>query len=340
MSDPLTLGGFLEQTGATLRVYDMGRRITRIDRACFRAVELTEQPYPYPLRGQAWFALVQTHPDTEPLIWFLHFELDEQGRLILASRDHFLHAFIEIATSQTQHSALQQLLNDSPYSFRPGDEKMANLHAIVARDLGAPASTHLAHALDYFDGKLGWEQWSFVGLQGIADTAARLDQHSIAKRLARACPHLPDEPLIALCHSLEHQRPAPALAAALLQRLERTLQADPHANRVAALIRGLAQASQAQLRPALKMTLAHAVSGDAEVLAAIGGRAWEALLDPEIARAYLARLTSEPVSQALFNHCLSDLLRLPGLRQPLLQLMRDPARPEALGRAFQAMLDG
>ena len=42
--------------------------------------------------------------------------------------------------------------------------------------------------------------------------------------------------------------------------------------------------------------------------------AWEALQRPEVARAYLQRLASEGVEQTIFDHCVSDLLRLPGLR--------------------------
>jgi len=59
---------------------------------------------------------------------------------------------------------------------------------------------------------------------------------------------------------------------------------------------------------------------------------------PEIALEYLETLANKKVDQAIFNHCISDLLRISTLQQPLLAVMRDPKRSDQLAHAFQAML--
>ena len=53
MNSEFTLTRFLEDTGATLRFYDVGRRIAAIPRDDFLAFEQTRLPYPHPLQGKA-----------------------------------------------------------------------------------------------------------------------------------------------------------------------------------------------------------------------------------------------------------------------------------------------
>jgi len=341
MSEYLTLTEFLENTGAQLRFYDVGRRVAAIGRDDFLEFEQTRIPYPYPMQQKAWFALVQQRPQdlSAPLIWFLRFDLDEQGKLVQATRDYFIHRFVELASEKPDAADLGKALDDNPYTFKPRDDKMANLHAILHRDLGLPPSQYFDHARDYFAGKLGWEQWKFLAYQGIADLAARLHETPIGPLLADAVAQLPDEPLIALCQCLENHHLPDSLADALVQRLQQALQAQqPAPALLAALVRGLAQ-SHASVRDAqVEQVLQHSAANDPEVLAAIGGRAWEALLNPATASAYLQCLAGEAVGQDVFNHCLADLLRMPGLQQPLLDVIRSPQRPDALAKAFQRML--
>jgi len=337
----LTLTGFLENTGARLHFYDMGRRVTPIPRDRFLAFEQASEPYPYPLQHKAWFALVQEHAQalSEPLIWFLRFDLDEQAKLVQATRDYLIHRFVELATERPAAADLGQAMRDNPYAFAPREDKMANLHARVHRDLGLGPSQYYAHARDYLTGGPGWEQWSFVGYQGLADIAARQDQDDNAVILSAAIPQLPNEPLAALCQCLENHPPGEALAAALWARLQTAVE-DRHTPPaiLAALLRGQSQAAAEQVADAVLLLLQDARARDPEILAAIGGRAWEALQRPEVARAYLQRLASEGVEQTIFDHCVSDLLRLPGLQAQLLAVLRAEDRSETVAKAFQAML--
>jgi hypothetical protein len=43
-----TLTEFLEQSGAKYRVFDLGRRVTKISVDTFSGFENAQQPYPYP----------------------------------------------------------------------------------------------------------------------------------------------------------------------------------------------------------------------------------------------------------------------------------------------------
>ena len=340
MSQTLTLSEFLENTGAKLRFYDLGRRVSRIARDDFLAFERTEQAYPYPMQQKAWFAVVQQRAQdlATPVIWFLRFDLDEQAKLVQATRDYFIHRFVELANDKPDAENLGKALDDNPYVFKPRDDKMANFHAMLNCDLGQPPSQYYAHAQQYFAGDLGWEQWNFLGYQGIADLAARLDQDDNAGQLASAVPQLPDEPLAALGQCLENHALPQALADALLARLQALLTDKASAAMIAALLRALALAPDQSRKQAIELALNADCAGDPEVLAAIGGRAWESLQDEATARLYLETLADESVAQEIFNHCMADLLRIPGLQQPLLGVLRAPDRSEALARAFQAML--
>lgn len=338
---PLTLTEFLEKTRARLHWYDMGRRVVPISRTQFLAFEQGLTPYPYPMQQKAWFALVQQHPETAdaPVIWFLRFELDEQAKLVLATRDYLIHRFVEIASAPTDDTDLGEAMQDNPFAFAPGQEKMANLHAIVHRDLGLAPSQYYAHARDYLGGKPGWEQWTFVAYQGLADFAARLDEPDNTAILSEALPHLPDEPLVALGHCLENHAPPPAVADSLNQRLQAALQ-DPQASVavLAALVRALSRTEGLQLLEHLQHILRDPRSSDPEILAAIGGRAWDTLESPVLAKAYLERLSDQEVGQDIFTHCVSDLLRMPQLQQKILAVLRDPERSPRLASAFQHLL--
>ena len=339
MNASLTLTEFLENTGATLDFYDVGRRVSTISRDDFLAFEKTELSYPFPLQKKAWLAVLQQRPTSlsEPVIWFIRFDLDEQGKLVQATRDYFLHRFVELAAEAAdgKTSDLGAALEDNPYVFKPRDDKLANLNAQLGLHLNRGPSQYFEHAKAYFSGAVGWDQWAFVGFQGIADLAARISDNEIADLITQSIPHLPNEPLVALCQCLENQALPDELAKSLSTKLDSE---SIDAAVLAALVRGLSQAPQSYRDLAIRKALSTAFATDPEILAAIGGRAWEAMQSPEIALEYLETLANKKVDQAIFNHCISDLLRISTLQQPLLAVMRDPKRSDQLAHAFQAML--
>jgi len=77
-----------------------------------------------------------------------------------------------------------------------------------------------------------------------------------------------------------------------------------------------------------------------EILAAISGRAWEALAEPALLKTYLENLACNDNGQAAFEHCLDDLLSLPSLTGSVRSALRDDSQSDALRRAFARMTRG
>lgn len=330
-----TLLGLLETSGSEVLIYDIGRRVGALPRATFVAFEQAAAPYPLPMQRKAWFALVQ-HSDThEPVIWFLRLALDEQGLLVPAERDYLVGRLLESAHAGRTAADPQQVLRDNPQAFTPREDRMALFHARLSTDLGQPPSRFYTHALAYFAGEPGWDQWGFVGYQGIADVACR---HT-GSPLTEAIPQLPPEPLVALCHCLESQAIDTTLGDTLVARLaseQQHQQAD--IGILAALVRGLSsQAETAGVRDSLAKLLAQPSGRNIEILAAISGRAWEALGDPALLAAWLENLARNDHGQAAFEQCVSDLLSLPSLSAALRAALRSAECPSLVREAFARM---
>ncbi len=335
---PQTLGEFLQQAGAQVQFYDMGRRLVEIPGADMLAIERQQQAYPQPFLRSASLGVLFYYSDNEGAssnqqIWFLRFPLDEQGLLQQAARDDFLRRMVERLAEKTlarvDAESMQNppdMPEDNPHGFTPREDRMACFHARVAKQLGQPASQFYAHAVDYFTGNNGFEQWNFVGLQGIADVATRLDENDNLATLIKAIPQLPITPFAALCRCLENETIDPTLSVALTARITAVLQETGTnvANTVAAAICGLSHSSD---QPAL-VTALHAVldsnSGyNVEVLATIAGRAWQCLEQADIRRAFLGNLALCDAGQGAFDNIMADLMFMPGLRQTLLDELRN-----------------
>lgn len=342
-----TLTEFLENGGLSPRFYDMGRRIRPIEREDFIAFERTETPYSQPLQQQAWLALVLQAGDEnqpgEPQIWFIRFPLDEQAKLLLAARDDFMFQLMELlgkAASEeaTSKQEIDAALEQSPYTFQPKQERLAGFHARLTVDLSQSPSRFYDHARQYFSGELGWDQWSFIGYQGIADMAARHAEDNNEQHLIEAIPQLPPTPLEALCHNLENAEISPQLAAALLSRCRQALaetEADPQV--ITACLRGISfSQSQAHRNSLLGEVLEHPVSRRSDVLAAVAGRLWLDLEDEALRAQFLEQLAVNDQGEPFFQQILADLLYLGDCRQGLLESLRNPSRSEQLSQAIGA----
>jgi hypothetical protein len=338
-----TLIEFLQATGARVSIYDMGRRTVRIPGNQFLKFEKTLLPYPQPLQNHACFGLsmLDRSVSDEPVIWFLRLPLDEQGKLVQSSRDYFIQRLLEVAVEKQagRHSSTDAF-KDNPYIFKPKEDRMAVFHARLAHDLGHAPSRYYAHSLDYFSGNPGWDQWSFVGYQGIADMAARVHETAISDLLVQAIPMLPQSPVIALCHCLENESLALPLSQGIMNRLEAELAtSEPDLSIITALVRGLSLSVAATIKEQMfELVMNSPYATHIELLAALSGRVWELLKQPEHASCYLEALAHSPAGQSAFNHCLTDLLAIPGLRTPLLQAVRNPDRSDELASAFGAMM--
>lgn len=342
-----SLSDFFDKSHTRYRVFDMGRGVRKLDREQFRQFEAGTLPYPYPLQQQAWLGILGWNEEEkkELFIWFLKFPLDETGSLIQATRDDFMGRMMETLgrniEANQEGEALQDGMKESPYGFKPKESAMAAFHARATSAMNQPPSRFYDHAQNYFDGDPGYDQWAFVGIQGIADVAARLDRDDNLKRILKALPQLPAPALTALCGFLENEAFDTELAEALQQRLQQELESEEaDSGVIAALLRAFSQCpGKGLLEAAVRTALESAHARDVNLLAAIAARDWEALQEESLAQAYCEALAQNDLGHEAFIQIMADLLFIPGMRPPLLAQLRNPERSQALSDAVGAMFN-
>ncbi|UTM57884.1 DUF3549 family protein [Photobacterium sp. CCB-ST2H9] len=337
-----TLTQLLDNAGCQYKIYDLGRRVSEIERETFKAVEDNRQPYPWPLQQHAHLSISFWQQNNPPWIWFLKLPLDERGLLKQAAVGDFIKYVIE-AMGATLNAVPteeeQEKLAANPYTFKPKDDKMAIFHAHLRQQLSLPASQYYEHAQLYLSGKLAWDQWQGVGLQGLADVCARMKQENNATWLRKAIHHLPMTPLYALLGCLEHCDLPPALTERLIERMTLELSSEEaDIFLLTALVRALSGAESGRLHETVRKLLNQPELCHPEMMVAIAGRCWKGLADTETAGLYLLRL-AQTQDQTLFNQLFADLVMLPALRGIMLQVLHSEANPElteAITRLQQA----
>lgn len=339
-----TLSDFLIHSGLAYQVFDLGRRVAPLSKELFQSIEQVEQPYPYPFQNAAFLAVVFWHPQRtdSQSVWFLQLPLDEQGLILQSARDEFLVMLLErmgeSMLAQADGKKLDEALKDSPYTFKPRDDKMAAFNAVSRYQLDLPASQFHANAVAYFTGELPLEDWPTLAMQGVADFAVRMSAEQ-AEQLASRFADLPETPLNVLSQSLEHAQPQTGLIETIVTVLDEEIaQANPHQNRVIACLRALSNSDDDVLLNKLaEQVLAHPVSRNIEILAVFSGRMWPVLKQPKIIQQFTERLAENDAGQVGFSYLLADLMFIPGYRESVLQALRNPERSDKLSQAVGEM---
>ncbi len=340
-----SISDFLKQGNFHFRVFDMGRRVTQLSNSLFMKIENQQELYPYPFQQSAWIAVLfwDKHKKDEPVIWFLKFPIDELGYLQLSSRDAFMQQLIDqLGTSlqeKQQGKPVSDALKESPFAFKPKQDRLAIFHSKASKALGQAPSQYYEHTLNYINGSIGYDQWAFLGLQGIADMVARLDENNNEIKLSKAIAKLPDTPLEIFCNMLEHSEPKRELSQALVQKIDTEIE-NKNSKMLAALTRALSHSQIDSLRFATwEKLLASELASEIEILAALSGRAWNDLKDKSLLKQFLTALAN--CTQEQFNILLFDLMAIPTLREPILSTMREPERSQALsekiGKFFELL---
>ncbi|PAY01525.1 hypothetical protein CKO50_09325 [Pseudoalteromonas sp. HM-SA03] len=331
-----TLGELLTNAGTQWRVYDMGRRITKIDKKQFAQIESAQVPYPYPLGGHAIMAIQfwDNEATADPYVWFLKFPLDEQSKLIIASRDHFASMVLEALGTQLTGEAAQGKLDNNPYVFTPNANKLAAFNALLKRELNRPASQYYEHAELYFSRELGFERWQEIALQGIADFALRLDHGHNASNLQQAWSFLPAEVKTPLAAMLEHVTVSTSQTEDFLAALNRACQ-QQNKDAVVTNLRAMSGSHALGLiAHAVDAILASELGADADCLLTIAGRAWETLTDQQRLFIYMEKAAENNQIDGLFGSIFADLVAIPMLRPHVLGIIRAENRSETLSRAI------
>ncbi|MGF1709047.1 DUF3549 family protein [Vibrio kagoshimensis] len=326
-----TLTQLLKNSGSQYNIYDLGRRIQKVDNSLFSDVEQGKQPYPFPLQKQAHLAIAYWNSEKQPWIWFLKFKLDERGLLNQGDVGNFLKFVIEAMgtrLSGEMSEDQQQKLSNNPYTFKPSEDKMAVFHSQVRAELDLPTSQYYEHAQHYFTGELGWENWQTVGLQGITDICARLSSQQNGVAVRKALIKLPNEPLYATLGALEHTKISDKLAGRIQDLAENQINSqDPDLFLLSALARALSGAKNTISHAVISQILSSPRLSHQEVLIGLAGRSWQTLQDPIIAEQFLLRL-AQTGNQTLFNQLFADLVMIPALRMIFLPLLNSSPSPE------------
>jgi len=280
-----TLHDFFVRTGADVRAYHLGRRVEPCALDTLAHFESGESPWPAPWQGEARLGLVFRLGDVpDPLIWFLALPLDEQGHLAPAPRDAFVQRLLETLGRSVHNlgresgDTVDNLMQDNPLAFTPSLTFQALLHARATHDMDLPASPHLEPVEAYLSGQQT-QDWQFLGLQGVADYAVRLDDEA-ADTLAGRLATLPDEVLTSLCYCLEHVEIPDALAQALRQRGE-TAAGAGDIETFCACVRAVSGASPALAGDWFDALLADRDACGPDLFAAMAGRGWFHLEEAE-----------------------------------------------------------
>ena len=341
-----SISDFLVMSGFQYRIFDMGRKIQRISNQTFVGIEGQQIQYPYPFQQKAWLAFLfwDEQKKQEPVIWFLSFPVDEMGLLKLESRDGFVRDLLENVgenmQAHLQGGAAHDSLKESPFSFKPREDRLAMFHALATVELKQDPSQHYEHTQQYLRGDLGFDQWQFLGLQGVADVIARLKQDNNAESLAAALPKLPDAPLDIFMQCLEHVKFSGRLSVAVSERLRQEVGSEaPQPPLLGSLIRALSSSeAQPERVRLLSEILVSPLAENVDVLAAISGRCWTDLQDATVLYHFLEAASFQ--EQNVFNILLVDLMTLPEMRTKILMGLRNPERSPELSKKIGGFMGG
>ena len=326
-----TISELLQVSGSQFRIYDIGRKITKLSKEDFNRVEHNQMPYPFPNQGHASIAIAFWQAKSKtPYLWFIKLPLDERGLLNQGARNHFIAIIIEalgqdLTVDPTEKQ--EELLNSNPYHITPAEYKLATINTLVRKELKQTASIHFEHFQDYVNGELTWDKWQSIGIQGISDLAAELTQPSIAAAVAKNIANFAPQVLIPFCHALESQPlPLPVLDAviALIDQTE-------DAQVLAQLLRALASSADHPHVVALIDKLLAKQQTD-EVYITLAGRCWLGLNETSIQQLLSALAAQQDL--ALFSAIFKDLVAIPSLRPHVFAVMRSKTRSAALAKAI------
>ncbi|HBS42754.1 MAG TPA: DUF3549 domain-containing protein [Oceanospirillales bacterium] len=324
----MTISQLVATSGAQMRVFDMGRRISKIGRKEFEAFEELARPYPSPYLRHAWLGILSWNPKQagQHNIWFLKLPLDEQNILQPGPRDAFLQHWLRVVANPDQEHG------EAPCSFKPDASRMAYFHALALRLLGQPTTQYYATARAYLSGDNDFSQWQHLGLQGLAEVVARIDEDHNQELIASAMTSMPAVPRNALLGFLENAEAGPQLTNALNDALAQVMAEIPQAADLAAFARALsASVSVDQRQQLLDLMMLHPAARDVEVISALGSRCWQDLEGRRLHN-YLELLAA--LGDQVFSALIADLMTLPGMRGRILEAFRNPQRSDQLSTAI------
>lgn len=342
-----SLSDLFDMVECDVNYYDLGRHITKITPQQAIQFDRKQQAYPFPFRQHAWLACLlkkkQSEADlaADTVIWFLKLPLDEAGCLNLGTRDHFIKSIVDKILHKGEAEGLSEALEDSPYAFKPDQERMASFHAILGKDLRQAPSAYFQDVVDYLssDSSEPSEKWQTLGLQGIAELAARVNDEKYKALINKALP-LAAPPLIsALCHALEHE----VLPVTLQHTLIECLQTKQDPLLQASYLRALSRSEldDTLLLPLFGLlgSLTECHDDDLHPIAALAAKCPHWLgHNPQLLRIIMEKLAHREDGYIAFKQIAAELSQHPETKHPLWDLLKSghvsPNLAQAVGYLF------
>ena len=324
---------------AAFNVFDMGRHIIEMSNEDFNRFEQTEIPWPTPLLQSAWFALIFSDPkNAQDHFWFLKFPLDEQGKLVQAARDEYIAQFLQqIADKNLTIENSSKI--ESPYGFKPSEEKLANINAKYKVKKNLQPSNYFTPVVQYFL-EAQWHNWQMLGYQGIADFCSRLNTQSNNKEsinnqtleslLLNSFTFLPVPMISYLSSALEHHKLSKSIYSLWIKQLDHK-QLISQINTLRVISFNNYSKQQAHY---IEQCLTGPFRSNIELLALVSGRNWLYLKDNKLMLLYLEALANNEDSEQNFVILLQDLVFVPGMREHVLSQFRNPKRSDKLSQAI------
>jgi len=330
-----SISELLSLSGSQFRVYDIGRKIDKIPKDIFNKIELNQLPYPYPTQSHACLAIVFWQKEsTQPFIWFIKLPLDERGLLNQGARNHYIAIIIEALgnnITDTPSEKQEELLKNNPYHFTPAQYKLAALNSIISTELKREMSEHYALFAQYISGKVEWDNWQNLGVQGINDFSSKINESDNAEQLIKAFDFLPEQVINPLFTALENQQLSLPIIQAILNKLQ---QSDLNDTLRSSLLRSLSSSSKHPLvTKYLASLLEQPDTLSINTLILFSGRLWEALEDTNTLLNFFEAIAKKKDIE-LFSEIFKDLVAIPSLRHKAFEVMRSPQRSEALSHAI------
>ena len=332
MSQINTISEFLLQAGTDYRVFDMARGIRILESQLFLDIENATEPAPYPRQQHAWFGILffNKRMSSERYIWFVKLPLDEQGLVIGAARQQFLQIVVE-ALGQTlnkQNNPNNQL-PENPFTFVPSQQQLADFNSIGRVELDMPLSGHLGPVKQYLTSP-EQHDWRVISLQGIADFTASLQQDKNKNLLLTQFLRLAPDMQYALCASLENHQIDEDISSLLINWYH---QDTKNEKRLYSVLRGLCQSEAKPVVNVFISLVLNSTNGQTSAsLMLIAARHWRCMKEPAILILYIEQLVI--CKDEAFIGLYSDLVQIPEIRKPMLNVLRWPEKSSQLSQAI------
>ena len=336
MSQINTISEFLLQAGTDYRVFDMARGIRAHGSQFFLDIESAAVPAPYPRQQHTWFGVLffNQKMSHERYIWFVKLPLDEQGLVIGAARQQFLQIVVEaLGRSLDKQNNPNNQLPENPFTFVPNQQQLADFNSIGRVELDMPISEHLDLVEEYLTNPKRHD-WRAIPLQGIANFTASLQhiksRHLLITHFSTLAPDMQH----ALCASLENHQIDENVSSVLIKWYHQDMNDE---KRLHSVLRGLCQSkARSEVNSFISLILGSENGQTSTGLMLIAARHWRCMKEPEILALFIEQLAI--CKDETFIGLYSDLVQIPEIRKPMLDVLRwsekSPQLSKAIGQLF------